>query len=102
MIAGAGLSLRRTDCAPSRRIGSLGVAYRVIVLNRPAAKLMGLFGAITLVVNVAAALECHDELKHRWHGPEREQVPAIPDRCMGNRRTPGTAPGSSFTCKSTI
>ena len=85
---GAGLSLRRTDQAPLRPIGSLGLAYRVILLSQPAAKLMGPFGAITLVVNVAAALERHDELKHRRHGPEREQVAAIPDRCMGNPSYP--------------
>ncbi len=30
-------------------------AYRVLVLNRPEAELMGLFGAVALVVNVAAA-----------------------------------------------
>ena len=42
-------------------LGGLGVAvlastvYRVFVLNRPEAELMGLFGAIALVVNVAAA-----------------------------------------------
>ena len=41
-----------------------------------------------LLVPPAAALECHDELKHRRHGPEREQVPAIPDRCMGNPSYP--------------
>lgn len=42
-------------------LGALGVgvlastAYRVIALNQPAAELMGIFGAIALVVNVAAA-----------------------------------------------
>lgn len=42
-------------------LGALGLgvlvntAYRVLVLNQPEAELMGLFGAIALVVNVAAA-----------------------------------------------
>lgn len=43
-------------------LGALGfavlgtTAYRVLVLNQPEAELMGLFGAIALVVNVAAAV----------------------------------------------
>lgn len=43
-------------------LGALGcgvlvnTAYRVLVLNQPAAELMGLFGAVALAVNVAAAL----------------------------------------------
>lgn len=43
-------------------LGALGcgvlanTAYRVLVLNQPAAELMGLFAAVALVVNVAAAL----------------------------------------------
>src|SRR3546814_326181 len=43
-------------------LGALGcgvlvnTAYRVLVLNEPAAELMGLFGAVALAVNVAAAL----------------------------------------------
>lgn len=43
-------------------LGALGVgvlattAYRVLVLNQPEAELMGIFGGIALVVNVAAAL----------------------------------------------
>ncbi len=38
-------------------LGVLGTtAYRVIVQNQPEAELMGIFGAIALVVNVAAAL----------------------------------------------
>lgn len=43
-------------------LGALGLtvlattAYRVLALNQPEAELMGLFGAIALVVNVAAAL----------------------------------------------
>jgi Co/Zn/Cd efflux system component len=42
-------------------LGALGLgvlaatAYRVLVLNQPEAELMGLFGAVALVVNVAAA-----------------------------------------------
>lgn len=34
----------------------VSTAYRVIVLNEPDAELMGVFGAIALIVNVAAAL----------------------------------------------
>lgn len=34
----------------------LNTAYRVLVLNQPEAELMGVFGAIALVANVAAAL----------------------------------------------
>jgi cation diffusion facilitator family transporter len=43
-------------------LGALGVgvviatAYRVVVLNQPHAELMGVFGAVALVVNVAAAV----------------------------------------------
>ena len=43
-------------------LGGLGLSviattiYRVLVVNRPQAELMGIFGAIALVVNVAAAL----------------------------------------------
>lgn len=33
----------------------VATAYRVVVLNRPEAELMGLFGAVALAVNVAAA-----------------------------------------------
>lgn len=34
----------------------VGTAYKVIVLNEPQAEMMGLFGAIALVINVLAAL----------------------------------------------
>ena len=34
----------------------VNTAYRVLVINQPEAELMGIFGAIALVVNVAAAL----------------------------------------------
>lgn len=43
-------------------LGALGVsvlvntAYRMLVLRQPEAELMGLFGAIALIVNIAAAL----------------------------------------------